>query len=153
MTTTDTKPKRKNPLLTAVLVLLLLCFGVFIALIFVFPIIQSAPPNYKIYNDLAAYDEIVQLIESGAFPSGSVNGYNITLPLEYQDLSPIDGKVLVYDRAGYIQILFYFPSSSGLLGTGRWVYTYTSNDQPLDLHGECSRQERHRPNWFWFHCP
>jgi hypothetical protein len=111
----------------------------------------NAPPLSEVQANASRYDEAARLIEAGEISGGSIGGEAVVLPPEYEDLSPArDGRVIVYREGSVTQVLFYLPGPTPYT---TWVYMYTSDDSPMNLHGECSGTERERPSWYFFHCP
>lgn len=131
--------------------LLVLCVTLTVIVLLVLPGWLNAPPLSEVRANADRYDQVVRLIEAGDMPGGFFDGGAVELPLEYHDLSPArDGQVLIYREESVTRVLLYLP---GFTSYTTWVYMYTSDDQPMDTHGECSGAERERPNWYTFHCP
>jgi hypothetical protein len=131
--------------------LVVLCAVSVIVVSIILPEWLNAPPLSEVQANASRYDEAVRLIEAGEISGGSIGGEAVVLPPEYEDLSPArDGRVIVYREGPVTQVLFYLPGPTPYT---TWVYMYTSDDSPMDLHGECSGTERERPNWYFFHCP
>jgi hypothetical protein len=150
---TDGSPKKAGlrRLLTVVLGLAVVCALSVIVLAIALPGWLRSRQFSGVWANAAKYEEVVRLVEAGEIRGGSVNGEVVPLPQEYEDLSAAkDGSVIIYREGSVTRVLFY-PSSPTPFSV--WVYMYTSDDSPMELHGECSGQERERPNWYFFHCP
>jgi hypothetical protein len=112
----------------------------------ILPVTLTSPPRASVRSNAEDYETVVRLIREGQIRGGSIGGEFATLPSEYRHLSQArEGRVIIYRSSSELRILFY--------PLGNWVYMYSLTDQPMDLAGECSGQERDRPHWFWFHCP
>lgn len=144
------KITRQRLLLLAVGLLTL--FAVLVIIVFIFlPKWLNDPPLAEVQANASRYDKAAKLIESGEIAGKPTGGEIVMLPQEYKDLSPArDGEVIIYREGTTTQVLFYLHSLTSLT---TWVYMYSSDDKPMDLHGECSGTERERPNWYIYHCP
>jgi hypothetical protein len=131
--------------------LVVLCAVLAIVVSIILPGWLNAPPLSEVRANTSRYDEAARLIEVGEISGGSIGGGMVALPPEYEDLSPArDGQVIIYREDSVTRVLFYLPGPTPYV---TWVYMYTSDDSPMNLHGECSGIERERPNWYFFHCP
>lgn len=147
----DTQARHTRRLILLGLTLLLLCLALVVVVFVIVPAWRGAPPTSQVRAQASRYDEVIRMIESGAISGGSISGDVVALPPAYRELSPAkDGQVIIYRDGAATRVLFYV-RRSGTYGT--WVFMYASDDSPMDLQGECSRLERDRTNWFWFHCP
>jgi hypothetical protein len=142
-TRTDSRPRR---VLRWAAILALLAIGLCLVAGVLAPYLVAQWPYWQARGDQEAYDQAVERVSGG-----SRNGEMALLPPEYQELSPArDGAVLVYQNGAVKRVLFYLDGPSPFT---TYVYMYASDDQPMDMHGECSAAERERPNWSRFHCP
>jgi hypothetical protein len=133
------KPRTVALLIAAPLLLVLLAV---VGLALLIPQYFAAP-KVDVQANAARYDEVIRLIDSGQWQSGTIDA-KTPLPDELRDLSAGEGGEIIVHHSGDDLTVYFYPQ-------GQWVYMYTQSSPPPAIDG-CSQPEPQRPHWFLLQC-